>query len=158
MVYDSGMNSAALARDDVVIPDPAEQPQLRLLDQRLVELEARREVARLVGPDGTETPIPASVFTALKRVIEAMSRGESIALVPHSKELTTVQAAELLHVSRPFLVRELLGKEIPFEKVGSHHRVRLVDVLAYRERRSRERRRLLDQMTAEAQDMPGGYR
>lgn len=152
------MNTSALARNEVLVADPAEQPQLRLLDQRLLELESRHEVARLVGPDGSEIPIPASVFTALKRVIEAMSRGESIALVPHGKELTTSQAADLLHVSRPFLVRELLGKEIPFESVGSHRRVRLVDILAYRERRSRERRRLLDQMDAEAQDMPGGYR
>src|SRR5579864_1195994 len=128
------MNTSALARNEVLVADPAEQPQLRLLDQRLLELESRREVARLVGPDGSEIPIPASVFTALKRVIEAMGRGESIALIPHGKELSTSQAADLLHVSRPFLVRELLGKEIPFEKVGSHRRVRLVDVLAYRER------------------------
>jgi excisionase family DNA binding protein len=91
-------------------------------------------------------------------VIEAMSRGASIALVPQGRELTTKQVAELLHVSRPFLVRNLLGKEIPFEKVGSHRRVRLDDVLAYRERRARERRALLDDMTAAAQDVKGGYR
>jgi excisionase family DNA binding protein len=82
----------------------------------------------------------------------------TIALVPQGRELTTRQAAELLHVSRPFLVRNLLGKQIPFEKVGSHQRVRFEDVLAYRERRTRERRALLDDMTAAAQDVEGGYR
>jgi excisionase family DNA binding protein len=152
------MGRSALANNDVLSADPAEQPQLRLLDRRLAELEAQHEVARLVGPDGSEIPFPASAFQALQRVIEAMSRGASIALVPQGKELTTKQAADLLHVSRPFLVRQLLGKEIPFEKVGSHRRVRLEDVLAYRGRRARERQRLLDDMAASAQEVEGGYR
>ncbi len=153
-----GMARSSLATDDVLSPDPDEQPQLRVLDERLTELEAQHEVARLVGPDGSEIPFPASAFHALQRVIEAMSRGVPVALVAQGKELTTKQAAELLHVSRPFLVRSLLGKEIPYEKVGSHRRVRLEDVLAYRERRARERRALLDDMTAAAQDVEGGYR
>jgi excisionase family DNA binding protein len=148
----------ALATNEVLSPDPDDEPQLRVLDRRLAELEAQHEVARLVGPDGQEIPFPASAFRALQRVIEAMSRGATIVLVPQGRELTTRQAAELLHVSRPFLVRNLLGKEIPFEKVGSHRRVRLEDVLAYRERRARERRALLDDMTAAAQDVEGGYR
>jgi excisionase family DNA binding protein len=152
------MARSSLATNDVLSADPAEQPQLRLLDERLTELEAKHEVVRLVGPDGREIPFPASAFHALQRVIDAMSRGATIALVPQGKELTTKQAADLLHVSRPFLVRHLLGKEIPFEKVGSHRRVRLEDVLAYRARRARERRALLDNMTAAAQDVEGGYR
>ena len=152
------MARSALAKNDVLSADPAEQPQLRILDERLTELETRHEPVRLVGLDGSEIPLPASAFHALQCVIEAMSRGASIALVPQGRELTTKQAAELLHVSRPFLVRNLLGKEIPFEKVGSHRRVRLDDVLAYRERRARERRALLDDMTAAAQDVEGGYR
>lgn len=152
------MARSAHATNDVLSADPAEEPQLRVLDERLTELEARREVARLVGPDGREIPLPASAFHALQRVVDAMSRGASIALVPQGKELSTKQAAELLHVSRPFLVRNLLGKEIPFEMVGSHRRVRIEDVLAYRERRRRQRRKLLDDITAMAQDVEGGYR
>ena len=152
------MSEPAVADDDVLSVDPADRPQLRLLDRSLSELRARHEVARLIGPDGTEIALPASAFRALQRVVEAMSHGASIALVPHGKELTTKQAADLLHVSRPFLVRQLLGKEIPFERVGSHRRVRLEDVLAYRERRARARRKLLDDMTASAQEVEGGYR
>src|SRR5258707_15735553 len=105
------MARSSLATNGVLSADPAEQPQLRILDERLAELEAQHEVARLIGPDGSEIPFPASAFHALQRVIEAMSRGVSIALVPQGKELTTKQAAELLHVSRPFLVRNLLGRE-----------------------------------------------
>ncbi|MGI0129041.1 MAG: excisionase family DNA-binding protein [Thermoplasmata archaeon] len=152
------MATAALAPDTVLAPRPGEEDDLRALDEQLTEIGARDQVARLVGPNGEEIPLPPSAFHALKRVIEAMSHGLSITLIPHGQQLTTKQAADLLHVSRPFLVRNLLGGEIPFEKVGSHRRVRLDDVLAYRERRARERRTLLDEMTAAAQDLPGGYR
>lgn len=152
------MATATLAPDTVLTPRPGEENDLRALDERLAEIGARNQVARLVGPDGEEIPLPPSAFHALQRVIEAMSHGLTITLVPHGQQLTTKQAADLLDVSRPFLVRNLLGVEIPFEKVGSHRRVRLDDVLAYRERRARERRALLDEMTAAAQDLPGGYR
>src|SRR5262249_15610591 len=138
------MSEPAVADDDVLAVDPADRQQLRLLARSLSELRARHEGARLIGPDGAEIVLPASAFRALQRVVEAMSQGASIALVPNGKELTTKQAADLLHVSRPFLVRQLLGKEIPFERVGSHRRVRLEDVLAYRERRARARQKLLD--------------
>ncbi len=83
----------------------------------------------------------------------------TIVPVPPNDELTLAKAAELLHVPRSFLVQHLLGKVIPFE-AASHRRrrVRLEYVLAYRERLARERRSLLDDMTAAAQNVDGGYR
>jgi excisionase family DNA binding protein len=152
------MSTATLAPETVFAPDEADESQLRELDQRLIRIEAHRQAARLIGPDGEEIRIPDSAFHALRRVVDAMSRGQSIALVPQGKVLTTKQAADLLHVSRTFLSRSLLGTEIPFEKVGAHRRVRLEDVLAYRERRARERRALLDEMAAASQMVEGGYR
>lgn len=151
------MTSATLAPDTVVAPHRADESQLRVLDEGLVQIEERKQTPRLVGPDGEEIPIPEAAFHALRRVVDAMSRGLSITLVPHGKDLTTKETADLLHVSRPFLTRNLLGKEIPFEKVGTHRRVRIEDVLAYRERRAQERRALLDEMTAAAQEVEGGY-
>lgn len=152
------MATGALGSDNVLAPDPTEELELRALDERLGEIESRQQLAKLVGPDGEVVELPVSAFHALRRVVEAMSRGLTVTLVPHGKELTTKQAAELLHVSRPFLVRNLLGKTIPFEKVGSHRRVRLDDVLRYREQRAGERRQLLDEMAAAAQEVEGGYR
>lgn len=152
------MATPTLAPNSVVASDPAEATELRALSQQLTEIEARHQQARLVGAEGEEIPLPSSAFQALRRVIDAMSQGLTLTLVPHGRELTTKQAADLLHVSRPFLVRTLLGREIAFEKVGSHRRIRLDDVLAYRERRAQQRRSLLDAMTTAAQDLPGGYR
>ncbi len=153
MSTERSTSTAAIAPDNILTPDPAEGPELRVLEEQLAALEARHEMARLVDPEGNEMPLPLSALQALRRVLAVMEGGASIALVPQGRELTTRQAADLLHVSRPFLVRNLLGKEIPFEKVGSHHRIRMEDVLAYRERRARKRRRLLDEMTAEAEEM-----
>lgn len=150
--------TTATAPETVVAPQRGEEAKLQELEKRLTEMQARQQLGRLIGPNGEEVPIPASAFHALRLIVDGMSRGLSIHLVPHGRELTTKQAAELLHVSRPFLVRNLLGKEIPFEKVGTHRRVRLADVLAYRERRAGDRRRLLDEMTKAAQEVEGGYR
>ena len=71
----------------------------------------------------------------------------------HNRELTTQQAADILNVSRPFLVKLLDEGAIPYIKVGSHRRIRFKDLIIYKEHRSRKRRKLLDQlieMTEEA--------
>ncbi|UZN04212.1 helix-turn-helix domain-containing protein [Cellulomonas sp. S1-8] len=106
--------------------------------------------ARLVGPDGTEVALPAEVHDVLLQVVEAMQHGQAITVAAHSTRLTTSQAAELLGISRPTLVKLLERNEIPFEKSSRHRRVRLDDVIAYREQRRVARRDLLDEMTRHA--------
>lgn len=152
------MTTETTAPENVIAPDPSEERALRDLNERLDEIGARGGTAKLVGSDGEEIAMPSSALDGLRRIVTAMSRGLTVTVVPHGRELTTRQAAELLHVSRPFLVRKLLGTEIPYEMVGSHRRVRLDDVLRHRELRAAARRRLLDEMSAAAQEVEGGYR
>jgi excisionase family DNA binding protein len=111
----------------------------------------------LVGPDGENTPLPGSAFQALAIVVEAMSRGQAITLVPVGQELTTQQAAEILHVSRPHLTKLLEAGEIPFHKVGTHRRIAIEDILAYRERRAAQRADALRELGDLSQEL-GGYR
>lgn len=141
------MSVAAPARENLAQPTPAEEGRLAELDRQLEEIVAAGlSTARLVSPNGEEIEIPESVFNALQFVAHGMAQGNTILLVPQGKELTTQQAADLLHVSRPHLVKLLEEKKIPFHLVGSHRRIRIEDVLAYRERRNEERRKALDEL------------
>jgi excisionase family DNA binding protein len=112
----------------------------------------------LVGPDGERVELPVSAFEALKLVIEALARGQSVAVVPHDKDLTSQEAADMLHVSRPHLIKLLDGGKIPFHRVGTHRRIKLEDALAHRDRRDAARKAALDELTRLSEELPGGYR
>ncbi|MGV3620510.1 MAG: helix-turn-helix domain-containing protein [Archangium sp.] len=118
---------------------------------------ARRSAAyRLVGPDGKAVEVPASLFHVLVRASEVLARGDSITLVPVSKALTTQQAAQLLNVSRQYLVRLLDEGRVPFTKTGKHRRVRIEDVLAFKAKRDAPRADKLRELT-ELTESFGGY-
>ncbi|MEE1621010.1 helix-turn-helix domain-containing protein [Zafaria sp. Z1313] len=87
---------------------------------------------------GDQVEIPHEVYQVLVKAVEAMRKGLAVTLTPSSLTLTTQQAAELLGVTRPTVVRLLDEGRIPFEKPGTHRRVRLEDVLAYQESRKEE--------------------
>jgi excisionase family DNA binding protein len=107
----------------------------------------------LVAPGGeTSVAIPPSVFRILRYVVHHMARGEAISLMPVHLRLTTQEAADLLGVSRPFLIKLLDQGQIPFTKTGKHRRIKLQDVLEYEERRDREAREVLTLLAREAQE------
>lgn len=102
--------------------------------------------ATLSGPNGEHLVLPVEVFEVLRDVLEAMAQGQAVTIAPVHQRLTTQEAADLLGISRPTVVKLLESGEIPFEQPGRHRRVRLADVLAYRDRASAERRGALDRM------------
>lgn len=146
--------------EHVLSPDPSEQDELVQLREQLARIAARpeRPVARLVGPEGSEVEIPASAFAALRAVVRDMAQGLTITLIPHDKELTTKEAANILNMSRPFLVKLLDRGEIPHHRVGTHRRLNVEDVLAYRELRAARRREQLRKLTELSEQVEGGYR
>ncbi|MBI2912058.1 MAG: helix-turn-helix domain-containing protein [Chloroflexi bacterium] len=97
--------------------------------------------------------VPRSLVGALRRVLHELAQGNAVVVAPIRQELTTQQAADLLNISRPFLIKLLESGEIPFHKVGLHRRVSLRDLLAYREQRSQGRREALTRMGNESQAM-----
>ncbi len=109
--------------------------------------------ARLVGPGGEEVVLPPSLFRALQAAVDALSRGEAVTIAPIHKELTTHEAADLLNVSRQYLVRLLDEAQIPYAKTGTHRRIRFGDLMAYKEQRDAKRRRGLDELTQLSQDL-----
>ncbi len=125
----------------------------------LVELLSRvgaEPTTSLTGPNGEHLVLPPAVFAVLRDVVEAMSNGQAVTIAPVHQRLTTQEAADLLGISRPTFIKLLESGEIPFEQPGQHRRVRLDSVLAYRERRSSQRRESLDRMV-EIADESGMY-
>lgn len=111
---------------------------------------------KLVSPTGESTEVPESVFLILRRLLELLERGDAITMVPVGQELTTQQAANILNVSRQYLVRLLDEGRIPSGKVGTHRRVRIEDLLAFKRQRDRDRKASLDDLAQVSQDL-GGY-
>jgi len=101
--------------------------------------------------------LPAGAVALLLYILESMAAGRGVRIIPENAELTTVQAADVLNVSRPFLIGILEKGEIPFRKVGRHRRIRMEDVMAYKEAIDREREAVLYRLAAEAQEQKMGY-
>jgi excisionase family DNA binding protein len=148
--------------DALLRPGPGEAESAGELLARIDALLGTRRIGRLIGPDGDEVEIPPSVFAALRLVAAAMAQGQAVTVAPHDLELTTQEAADLLHVSRPHLIKLLDKGDLPHHRMSddpkSHRRVLLKDVMAYRQERQQTRRGLLRGLTQESQDVPGGYR
>lgn len=87
---------------------------------------------------GDQVEIPEEVHQILRQVIDAMQRGLAVTVAPQSKALTTQQTAELLMVSRPTVIKLLDAGDIPYERIGTHRRILLTDVLAFRAKRREE--------------------
>jgi excisionase family DNA binding protein len=125
-------------------------------DQRQVlELyqKIQRSRAKLVGPDGRTQSLPVSLYEFLVKLIADLCEGQSVAIVQNDAQLTTVEAARMLGVSRQFLIGQLEKDEMPFHMVGTHRRIYVRDVLAYKMQRDGKRRRILDDLTrAEAEE------
>jgi excisionase family DNA binding protein len=120
--------------------------------------QGRALTLRIDGTDHDSTiELPASALPLLVDILNAIALGNSVTVVPRPAELTTVEAAELLNVSRPFLIKLLETGAIPYRKVGTHRRIRLEDVLDYKARDDRDRDAALDQLVREAQEHDMGY-
>ena len=111
------------------------------------------ETARLVDADGHSVAMPGELVAMLRAVVEQLRAGNGVSVAPLHAELTTVEAADILGVSRPHLVKLLEQAAMPYRMVGSHRRIRLVDVLAYRDRQDAQSRHALDQLTAQAEEL-----
>lgn len=105
------------------------------------------------GRGGEPIEVPASAARVLAEVLEHTRRGESVRVVVDDEEITTQQAADLLKVSRPYLVGLVDRGEIPSRKVGTRRRVKLADVLLYRQVDQTRRLKAVSQLAAEAQEL-----
>lgn len=141
-------------REPITTPTPkptADANQFRAL-RRLVQTSS----AKLVGKGGESVAIPPTVRTLLAEIARNMEAGKSVSVVAEHHELTTQRAANILGVSRPFLVRMLEDGKLAFHMVGSHRRVYLSDLLEYKAKRDRARHEAIKRL-ARADVAAGSY-
>ncbi len=131
---------------DILTETPAgvsgsEHAQIRALRRLVQEGEVK-----LLAPDGRAVNLPSAVRGLLDEILKNMLAGKAVSIVPEHQPLTTQRAANLLGVSRPFMVRLLEQGELPFHMVGSHRRVYLKDLQTYKKRRDEQRHESINRM------------
>jgi excisionase family DNA binding protein len=132
-----------LPLESVMAQEP-EKSSIKHLES-ILQLEGAQP--KLVGVDGQEIPIPESVYQILHQAVHALALGKVISVVIQDRELTTQKAADILKVSRPYLIKLLDQGEIPCIRVGTHRRVRFDDLMKYKEERDTKRREGIKQFT-----------
>ncbi|MBN3896279.1 MAG: helix-turn-helix domain-containing protein [Nostoc sp. NOS(2021)] len=135
---------------DSSILTEAEAEAIKQLEQIL---NPENSQLKLAAANGEEMTIPDSVCCVLRQVVQAMASGKNVSIVTHNPELTTQQAADLLNVSRPYLIKLLEQGELPYIMVGTHRRVKFEDLRKYKQQRDTKRRQLLDELIAESQEL-----
>ena len=101
--------------------------------------------------------LPGIVMQMLLDILSDMSQGNAVNIIPYKAELSTQQAADLLNVSRPYLVKLLEKGDLPFHKIGTHRRVLVKDVIDYKEQIDNARYDSLDELVQLSQDKDMGY-
>jgi len=142
-----GNREDLMARETTVLPGQ----DSALLDALGAALQEQAPASLTVGD--SSVPLPPELRQVLAEVVRAMRRGQAVTFAPMSQQLTTQQAADLIGISRPTLIKLLESGQIPYETPGRHRRLRLSDVLAFQELRRTEQCEALRELAQDAQDL-----
>lgn len=134
------------------------QESSRILASHL-PLDKATQKLKLIDDNGNEQvlEIPATALQLLGEILTQMAQRKAVTLIPLDAELTTQEAANLLNVSRPYLIKLLESGEIPFRQIGRHRRIYFEDLIKYKEQIDRQRMEALDELAAQAQALNMGY-
>jgi excisionase family DNA binding protein len=125
----------------------------------LLHEHTERDAHIYLRHDNETIPLELSreALEAFRDILAVLERGGEVEVVKKDRELTTREAADLLNVSRPHLVELLESGEIPFHKVGTHRRVRLEDLLTYKQARKQKSREHLKALAEEDERLDLDY-
>ena len=146
---------------EVAAPSPherelAHESSLRLAQHILPAHDIQMQIVDELGVVEILS-IPAPALQMFSRILYEMGQGNALTLIPIDAELTTNQAADLLNVSRPYLIRLLEAGKIPFHRVGTHRRLYFKDLRIYKQDIKEKQRHALQDLADEAQELGLGY-
>lgn len=139
--------------------------------ERMIALQSARTLTALMSSgledfefdisaksgEKTHVALPVSALKFLAEILAEIGNGNMVTITPIHAELTTQEAAQILNVSRPFLVSLLESDKIPFTKVGTHRRVKYQDLMDYKQRNESDRDEALDELARLSQELDMGY-
>ena len=152
-------NTMRATSKSLIVPTPedsaAAQEALKALAAHVNSSDKERAKLHYRNRTGTahRVSLPPLALKLLVAILKQMASGNSVSVVPVRKEVTTFEAAEILNVSRPFVIGLLEKKEIPFRMVGTHRRIPLSALLEYKRKTAAIRDEALDFLAAQAQEL-----
>src|ERR1700730_7655666 len=153
--------SALLQDNSPLIPKAHDIALAEQSSKELAALFPKREkdfhMSIKVDKREAKLTVPFSAIKLFLEILTQMAEGNAITLIPIHAELTTQEAANLLNVSRPFLIKLLEEGKLPFHKVGTHRRVKFVDLLKFKAHVDQAAHKALDELTEQAQELNMGY-
>lgn len=141
--------------DETLLPNPRLMAHARELLQHLSD-----DGARFVlwdKNDGEPIELNEEIFELLRNILIDLSQNRAVQILPHDMELTTNQAAEFLQVSRPYLIKLIDGQKLPCRLVGTHRRIKLVDLMNFRSQGAEDSKAAREQITKDAEKYGWGY-
>lgn len=164
VLYLFQINKEVIFMNEIFEPTVPSKKDTALAEQSFEELstfieKTKHPVLELQekGRHGKQIAIPVSALRLLVNILAQMAKGNAVTLIPMHQELTTQEAADLLNVSRPYLVELLEQRKIPFRKVGTRRRILVNDLLHYKEKIDKARIKTLEELAEQAQELNMGY-
>jgi len=135
----------------LIIQPPKNESELREIKN--LKAICSSDNIKILLSNGNQIEIPYEILSMLKTIVETLNNGGSLTIIPTNKELTTQQAANILNVSRPYFIKLLENREIPFTKVGKHRRIFMQDLIEYKNKRNKMKEEGLDKLAELSQDL-----
>jgi excisionase family DNA binding protein len=137
-----------LSKKHLIVPTPQDMELARDLLENLSD-----KPIEILSSTGATFSLPEKTLTGFKNLLSQIAKGNAVSVIGVSAELSTHQAAELLNVSRPYLIKLLALGVLPYRKVGSHRRIQLQPLLEYKAREDALANRALDEMVSISEEL-----
>jgi excisionase family DNA binding protein len=151
---------STVADRERLVPPPLTEKEAEMIKaaERLImtSLDHSRAATITIESDDGSSPsvaVPPAILRMLGQTLGMMAKGQPIVLVPEKQEFSTVEAANFLNVSRPFVIKEIQAGRLDYRMVGSHRRILFKDIVKYAESMRKQRSEALDKMAANAREL-----